>query len=203
MSYEFKMGDDNVVVESGIGYYDNGSARIYMAYDEQNVYFAVEVEDKNYYAVNGKLTGGWISINEEWYYFDKTTFAGNDGRRFAGTNVSYMFDNGRLVSGEWERVEKGSRYWYGPGFYRRTYATIDGKEYYFGTDAYMYTGIRFIEYVNHYRVNEARFLLRYSNKTILSVALECGFDSLRNFNRVFKKIAEQTPSEYRRTMTMM
>ena len=66
-----------------------------------------------------------------------------------------------------------------------------------------YTGIRFIEYVNHYRVNEARFLLRYSNKTILSVALECGFDSLRNFNRIFKKIAEQTPSEYRRTMTMM
>ena len=66
-----------------------------------------------------------------------------------------------------------------------------------------YTGIRFIEYVNHYRVNEARFLLRYSNKTILSVALECGFDSLRSFNRVFKKIAEQTPSEYRRTMTMM
>ena len=48
MSYEFKMGDDNVVIESGIGYYDNGSARIYMAYDEQNVYFAVEVEDKNY-----------------------------------------------------------------------------------------------------------------------------------------------------------
>ena len=66
-----------------------------------------------------------------------------------------------------------------------------------------YTGISFSEYVNYYRVNEARFLLRSSDRTILSVALECGFDSLRNFNRVFKKIAEQTPSEYLRTMTMM
>ena len=63
-----------------------------------------------------------------------------------------------------------------------------------------YTGINFIEYVNHYRVNEARFLLRSSDRTILSVTLECGFDSLRNFNRVFKKIVGQTPSEYRRGM---
>ena len=62
-----------------------------------------------------------------------------------------------------------------------------------------YTGINFIEYVNHYRVNEARFLLRSSDRTILSVALECGFDSLRNFNRVFKKLTGQTPSEYRQT----
>lgn len=61
-----------------------------------------------------------------------------------------------------------------------------------------YTGISFIEYVNHYRVNEACFLLRSSDRTILSVALECGFDSLRNFNRVFKKIVGQTPGEYRR-----
>lgn len=60
-----------------------------------------------------------------------------------------------------------------------------------------YTGMSFIEYVNRHRVNEACFLLRDSDRTVLNVALECGFDSLRNFNRVFKRITGQTPSEYR------
>ncbi len=132
IGHDFKVVGDKLVCDCGK---ESGATGL------QNV------DGVNYYAVNGKLTGGWISIDDEWYYFDKTTFAGNDGRRFAGTNVSYMFDNGRLVSGEWERVEKGSRYWYGPGFYRdsspdttssRPYV-IDGKTYLFNRNGWMQT----------------------------------------------------------------
>ena len=60
-----------------------------------------------------------------------------------------------------------------------------------------YTGISFIDYVNGYRVNEACYMLENSHGSILKIAYECGFDSLRNFNRAFKKIKGMTPSEYK------
>jgi AraC-like DNA-binding protein/quercetin dioxygenase-like cupin family protein len=59
------------------------------------------------------------------------------------------------------------------------------------------TGISFTDYVNRYRVNEACYLLRNNVKqTILQTAYECGFDSLRTFNRNFKKVMGMTPSQY-------
>ena len=61
-----------------------------------------------------------------------------------------------------------------------------------------YTGISFIDYVNSYRVNEACYLIENSHGSILEIAYECGFDSLRNFNRVFKKIKGLTPTEYKK-----
>ena len=64
-----------------------------------------------------------------------------------------------------------------------------------------YTGISFIEYVNNYRINEACHELIRSDKTILRIAYDCGFDSLRNFNRIFKKATNITPSEYRTQKT--
>ena len=59
------------------------------------------------------------------------------------------------------------------------------------------TGVSFIEYVNSYRVNKACCELKSTNKTVLQTAYDSGFDSLRNFNRVFKKITGVTPGEYR------
>ena len=59
------------------------------------------------------------------------------------------------------------------------------------------TGISFTDYVNRYRINEACYLLRKNHKqTILSAAFDCGFDSLRTFNRNFRKVMGTTPSEY-------
>ena len=58
-------------------------------------------------------------------------------------------------------------------------------------------GISFTDYVNRYRINEACYQLRNNSKhTILQIAFECGFDSLRSFNRNFKKFMGMTPSEY-------
>lgn len=59
------------------------------------------------------------------------------------------------------------------------------------------TGIAYTDYVNRYRVNEACYLLRNDiKKTILQTAYDCGFDSLRTFNRNFKKVMGVTPSQY-------
>lgn len=59
------------------------------------------------------------------------------------------------------------------------------------------TGIPYAEYVSRYRVNEACYLLQNTDKTVLQTAFDCGFDSLRSFNRNFKRILGLTPSEYR------
>lgn len=58
------------------------------------------------------------------------------------------------------------------------------------------TKITFIDYVNRYRIDEACYLLKNSDNSVLQIAYECGFDSLRSFNRNFKKIMNLTPSEY-------
>ena len=59
------------------------------------------------------------------------------------------------------------------------------------------TGISFTDYVNRFRINEACYLLQNSDQSMLQTALECGFDSLRSFNRNFKKIISVTPSQYK------
>lgn len=59
------------------------------------------------------------------------------------------------------------------------------------------TGITFTDYVNRYRINQACYLLKNTEKNILSIALECGYDAPRSFNRNFLSIMKITPSEYR------
>lgn len=59
------------------------------------------------------------------------------------------------------------------------------------------TGMTFSNYINRYRVNEGAYLLRNTQKKILDVAFECGFESLRSFNRNFKAIIGTTPKSFR------
>ena len=59
------------------------------------------------------------------------------------------------------------------------------------------TGITFTDYVCNYRISEACYVLQNSEQSILQTSLECGFDSLRSFNRNFKKALGITPSEYK------
>ena len=58
-------------------------------------------------------------------------------------------------------------------------------------------GISFVEYVLAYRINEAKRLLLETNLSVLNIAYESGFNSLRSFNRAFKQQSGITPTEYR------
>lgn len=59
------------------------------------------------------------------------------------------------------------------------------------------TGIKFVNYVGWVRVEQACQRLRESNAPISEIAFEVGFQSLSQFNRVFKKVSDKSPSEYR------
>jgi AraC-like DNA-binding protein len=61
-------------------------------------------------------------------------------------------------------------------------------------------GIRLDKYINELRVNYANYLLSSSNKQITEIAFECGFETLRTFNRAYKSITSVTPREYRKQL---
>lgn len=60
-----------------------------------------------------------------------------------------------------------------------------------------YMKIGFSQYVMHKRVHHAIHLLEKTNKTVLDISLESGFNNTANFYKAFKKIANNTPSYYR------
>lgn len=62
-------------------------------------------------------------------------------------------------------------------------------------------GQSFYDYINQYRVNEAKRMLidpRYSRQKIASIAFDAGFNSLSAFNEVFKKVAGVTPTQFKK-----
>jgi two-component system response regulator YesN len=58
------------------------------------------------------------------------------------------------------------------------------------------TTMNIIEFINHNRVEEAKFYLQQGNTSITEVAFMVGFNDLNYFTRVFKKITSFTPSQY-------
>ena len=59
-------------------------------------------------------------------------------------------------------------------------------------------GYQFNEYINNLRVNLAQSLLAETDMSIINIAYECGFDSQRSFNRAFRNMASQSPTEFRK-----
>ena len=58
-------------------------------------------------------------------------------------------------------------------------------------------GISYNNYVNKYRINNACYILENSSCSVLQCALDCGYTSLRSFNRNFKAIVGESPNKYR------
>jgi AraC-like DNA-binding protein len=64
----------------------------------------------------------------------------------------------------------------------------------------------FFEFINSYRVEEAKRMLadgRHSDKNMLDIMLDVGFNSKATFNTLFKKKAGMTPSEYRKSVKLL
>ncbi len=62
-------------------------------------------------------------------------------------------------------------------------------------------GMSFFDYLNEFRVRDAMQLLvdKESEKTILSIALEVGFNSTSTFYVAFKKVTGKTPAQFRKS----
>ncbi|MBR9854323.1 MAG: helix-turn-helix transcriptional regulator [Algicola sp.] len=60
------------------------------------------------------------------------------------------------------------------------------------------TGKTFIDYVNDTRIGYASRWLIEKDASISEIAFLCGFNNISNFNRVFRKSKNCTPSQYRK-----
>lgn len=61
-------------------------------------------------------------------------------------------------------------------------------------------GITLWEYITGKKIDMAKELLTTTDKTIIDIAFECGFNNAANFNRAFKKYTGKTPSEYKKEL---
>lgn len=59
------------------------------------------------------------------------------------------------------------------------------------------SGAGFVEYLNRVRTNKACYLLRETDYQIHDIAVECGFVSISNFNKQFRKTEGISPRDYR------
>ncbi len=64
------------------------------------------------------------------------------------------------------------------------------------------TGLNFTNYLSRVRIEKAKNLLLNPNLRISEIAFEVGFQSLTHFNRVFKRIIGQSPTQYRNQLSV-
>lgn len=60
------------------------------------------------------------------------------------------------------------------------------------------TGENLVDFILKEKVHEAKRLLRYTEKTAVTIACYLGFSSQSHFSRTFKKYAGVLPNEYRK-----
>lgn len=82
---------------------------------------------------------------------------------------------------------------------RSQLAEITGyEEHYFSNLFRKNFGLNLCQYVNLHRISFALKLLHTTDASISQVAIECGFSSVKEFNSVFLRQMNETPSQYRK-----
>ena len=105
------------------------------------------IDGKGCYAAGGKLAIGWLTIDDEWYYFDETTYQSVDSLDNGYVTFTF-YPDGKVVSGQWYHSSSGSRYYYGLGYYQGNingykWVEIDGERYCFDHRGYCLKGINY------------------------------------------------------------
>lgn len=75
--------------------------------------------------------------------------------------------------------------------------SVNMSTFYFCKIFHKATGVTFTDYVSRVRIEKSKNLLLNRNLRVSEIAFEVGFQSLTHFNRVFKNIVGQSPTEYR------
>lgn len=77
---------------------------------------------------------------------------------------------------------------------------LNYEYHYFSNLFHNYFSMNFKKFINILRFEQACEMLSTEEYTITEVCHQCGFASIRNFNRIFKALAGMTPSEYKKAI---
>lgn len=80
----------------------------------------------------------------------------------------------------------------------RVAEAVNTSSFYFSRMFKQVTGHTFTEYLAMARIERAKNLMRDNNKNITQIAYESGFQSLSQFNRVFRKVQNEAPGSFRK-----
>ncbi len=80
---------------------------------------------------------------------------------------------------------------------RQVAGAVNTSAFYFCKMFKQATGLTFTDYLARLRVEKVKNLLLNPNRRVSEAAYEAGFQSLSQFNRVFRRIAGESPSVYR------
>lgn len=78
------------------------------------------------------------------------------------------------------------------------------RKFYFSPSYFSYlfkciTGKTFVEYVNNLRISKAMELLVSTDKKIIEISFDIGFNNVTHLNRLFKRATGLTPVQYRKS----
>ncbi|HKJ44745.1 MAG TPA: helix-turn-helix domain-containing protein [Balneolales bacterium] len=77
-------------------------------------------------------------------------------------------------------------------------SSVNWSAYYFSRMFKKATGINFVDYLSRVRIEQAKRMLLNPHLNVSEIAYEVGFQSITHFNRVFRKLTGESPSDYRR-----
>lgn len=80
---------------------------------------------------------------------------------------------------------------------KRVATAVNASPFHFCKVFKAVTGVHFTEYVSRMRVEKAKELLLDHHQPISDIAYHAGFQSLTHFNRMFRRIAGRSPTEFR------
>lgn len=77
------------------------------------------------------------------------------------------------------------------------------SSYYLSHQFKRITGYTITHYIHLVRVRNCQYLLTNTRRKITEIAADCGFSSFSQFNRIFRRLCGESPSEYRKNHQFM
>lgn len=126
----------------------------------------------------------------------------NEKRKYAKSGLTD--DSAKVLAGRLNRLMKEEKLYSQPELTLvELAARLDIHPNYLSQAINEMEGVNFYDYINGLRIEEFKnAVIDPTNKkyTLLTVAYDCGFNSKSAFNRYFKKVEGQSPSEYLKSL---
>lgn len=124
-------------------------------------------------------------------------------KQICGNSTTYHITNDNTYYKELEFLMKEAKLYRNPNLGLDSVASkLKISSNYLSQLVNKLTGKNFADYINTFRVEDAKLKLRntnFMNYTIVGIALESGFNSKSTFYSSFKKVTGISPSSYRKT----
>lgn len=155
-----------------------------------------------------KLTGAdadklMLAMNETEKHGTKEQYM--NMAKAVGSYITMLYNLKRSSSGEKKHWIAEAFIKYADTYYYRNISIsflsnlYKVNEKYAGRIFKQQTGMSFNSYLNKLRIERAKYMLKESNENILEISLDCGYNNITNFNRIFKRLSGTTPGEYRKS----